>query len=85
MARKRMTKKNLQNLHRIIFAFFVGCFVGYMTHYFVVNWKNFFLTCIDGSRPDENGCCVGEVYTDTGDGIMACCQSDGEKCLPPIK
>jgi hypothetical protein len=25
------------------------------------------LTCMDGSMPDANGCCAGEIYTDMGD------------------
>ena len=42
------------------------------------------LKCLDGSRPDENGCCVGETYEQV-DGLWACCPSDGNDCFEPIK
>ena len=42
------------------------------------------LTCEDGSLPDANGCCAGEVYTDMGDQGFNCCPSSGGDCFPPI-
>lgn len=42
------------------------------------------LTCEDGSLPDANGCCAGEVYTDMGEQGFNCCPSSGGDCFPPI-
>ena len=53
------------------------------------------VSCGDGSAPDANGCCTGEVYTDNGpmdpnnpDGphdFVCCPESDpGGDCFPPI-
>ena len=43
------------------------------------------LTCEDGSLPDANGCCAGEIYTDMGDQGFNCCPESGGDCFPPIK
>ncbi len=69
----------------IFVAFVLGGMIGYTAHYLVVNWNGFFVTCADGTRPDKNGCCVGEVYTDAGDGWMVCCPDGGDNCFPPLK
>lgn len=42
------------------------------------------LTCEDGTAPDLNGCCTGEVYTDMGTQGFNCCPSTGGDCFPPI-
>jgi type IV secretory pathway VirB10-like protein len=42
------------------------------------------LTCEDGTNPNANGCCAGEVYTDMGDQGFNCCPSTGGDCFPPI-
>jgi len=42
------------------------------------------ITCIDGTPPDANGCCTGEVYTDMGAQGMNCCPETGGDCFPPI-
>ena len=42
------------------------------------------LTCEDGSMPDANGCCAGEIYTDMGDMGFNCCPEGGGDCFPPI-
>ncbi len=42
------------------------------------------LTCMDGSNPDMNGCCAGEIYTDMGDQGFNCCPETGGDCFPPI-
>ncbi len=42
------------------------------------------LKCLDGTSPDEYGCCAGEVYTDMGEMGWNCCPVDGD-CFPPIK
>ena len=73
------------NWPRIILALFLGCFIGYVAHYMIVNWHSFFVTCPDGNRPDKNGCCGNEIYTDAGDGWMVCCPEGGDNCFPPIK
>lgn len=70
----------------LIIGFLVfGGVIGYAAHYIVVNWNGFFVTCIDGARPDKNGCCAGEVYTDAGNGWMVCCPDGGDSCFPPMK
>ncbi|MBQ1997240.1 MAG: hypothetical protein II238_02205, partial [Alphaproteobacteria bacterium] len=42
------------------------------------------LTCMDGSMPDANGCCAGEIYTDMGEMGFNCCPEGGGDCFPPI-
>ncbi|MBD5400253.1 hypothetical protein HDR61_00690 [bacterium] len=43
------------------------------------------ITCPDdGSAPDANGCCTGEIYTDMGDQGFNCCPETGGDCFPPI-
>ena len=43
------------------------------------------LTCIDGTAPDANGCCTGEIYTDMGPEMgFNCCPSSGGDCFPPL-
>lgn len=41
--------------------------------------------CLDGTDPDKNGCCTGEVYTNMGDLGYNCCPREGGDCFPPIK
>ena len=69
----------------VMVAFILGGLIGYSIHYTIINWNGFFVTCPSGDRPDKNGCCEGEVYTDAGDGWMVCCPQDGENCFPPMK
>ena len=89
--KKKVVKKSVKTTPKcnkwlwIILAFVLGGIIGYATHYLIVNWHGFFVTCSDGARPDENGCCYGEVYTDAGDGWMVCCPDGGDNCFPPIK
>ncbi|MBR5625436.1 MAG: hypothetical protein IKW67_01475, partial [Alphaproteobacteria bacterium] len=42
------------------------------------------MTCLDGSLPDANGCCAGEIYTDMGDQGFNCCPETGGDCFPPL-
>lgn len=42
------------------------------------------ITCEDGTNPDANGCCTGEIYTDMGNQGFNCCPSSGGDCFPPI-
>ncbi|MEE1111488.1 MAG: hypothetical protein UIH99_04710, partial [Alphaproteobacteria bacterium] len=42
------------------------------------------LTCEDGTPPDSNGCCTGEIYTDMGEQGFNCCPSAGGDCFPPL-
>ncbi len=69
----------------VVIAGLVGFCIGLATYYTAVNWHGFFAKCEDGTRPDKNGCCTGEIYTDAGDGWMVCCPDGGENCFPPIK
>ena len=41
-------------------------------------------TCPDGTAPDINGCCSGEVYTDMGEMGFNCCPQSGGDCFPPL-
>ena len=82
---KQNTPKKSKSWFWILVAFVIGFGIGYATHYSIINWHGFFATCPDGNRPDKNGCCAGEVYTDAGDGWMVCCPDGGDNCFPPIK
>ena len=91
--KKKIVKKSVKEavapkrklLLWVIVAFILGAMVGAVGHYLVANWNGFFVTCSDGTRPDKNGCCTGEVYTDAGDGWMVCCPDGGNNCFPPMK
>ena len=91
MKKKTLKKSNVQTKNKshlwiwVLIAFLFGGIIGYGLHYTVVNWHGFFVTCSDGARPDKNGCCAGEVYTDAGDGWMVCCPEGGNNCFPPMK
>lgn len=91
--KKKIVKKSVKEqtttkCHKwiwLLVAFILGGAIGYAAHYTVINWNSFFVTCSDGARPDKNGCCAGEVYTDAGDGWMVCCPDGGDNCFPPMK
>lgn len=40
--------------------------------------------CPDGTAPDTNGCCTGEIYTDMGEYGFNCCPEAGGDCFPPL-
>ena len=84
---KEQTQKNCgcKSWIWIVVAFVLGGLIGCATYYVVDNWNGFFVTCGDGARPDKNGCCAGEVYTDAGNGWMVCCPDGGDSCFPPLK
>lgn len=45
------------------------------------------VTCLDGSAPDINGCCPGEIYTDMGPDMgFNCCPAGDPNgdCFPPM-
>ena len=42
------------------------------------------LLCEDGTNPDDNGCCTGEIYTDMGEMGFNCCPATGGDCFPPL-
>ncbi len=88
MKKKVIKKSEKQKCHKwlwLVLVFLLGGFVGYTTHYLIENWNGFFVACPDGARPDKNGCCAGEIYTDAGDGWMVCCPDGGDNCFPPMK
>lgn len=80
---KNNTKKCRLWLWAIV-ALFIGGMIGYTAHFVAVNWHSFFVTCPNGDKPDKNGCCEGEVYTDAGDGWMVCCPEGVDNCFPPL-
>ena len=70
-----------------VFILILGLFLGIIAGIIAcnVNWEYFSpLKCLDGSRPDPNGCCAGEVYTDLGEAGFNCCPESGGNCFPPI-
>lgn len=89
--KKKIVKKAINQTTKprlwiwVLCAFVIGGAFGYTAHYLIINWNGFFVTCTDGNRPDKNGCCAGEVYTDAGDGWMVCCPDGGDNCFPPMK
>ena len=40
--------------------------------------------CPDGTVPDVNGCCAGEIYTNLGEAGFNCCPETGGDCFPPL-
>lgn len=36
-------------------------------------------------KPDDNGCCPGETYTDLGEQGFNCCTKNNEHCFPPME
>ena len=82
---KEQTPRTCNAMKWMAVAFVLGGILGYAVHYSVANWNGFFVTCFDGTRPDKNGCCAGEVYTDAGNGWMVCCPNGGDSCFPPMK
>lgn len=85
MKQKKQIKTASHKWLWVVVAFVIGFGAGVATYYTITNWNGFFARCEDGSRPDKNGCCSGETYTDAGDGWMVCCPDGGENCFPPIK
>ena len=87
--KKQIAKQDVNKKSRlwvwVLCAFVLGGAFGYTAHYLTVNWHSFFAKCPDGNKPDKNGCCGGEIYTDAGDGWMVCCPEDADNCYPPIK
>ena len=68
--------------------FILGIVIGFIIGFGVanINWGYFnSVKCDDGTRPDSNGCCTGEIYTDMGEQGFNCCPESGEDCFPPIK
>ena len=50
----------------IIISFFLGFCLGLVVDS-LPKWFNFSdALCLDGTQPDKNGCCEGELYTDMG-------------------
>ncbi len=82
---KKVNSKHNRNLWWIGIGFILCFGAGYITHYMIINWHSFFVTCPNGNKPDKNGCCEGEIYTDAGGGWMVCCPDGGDNCFPPIK
>ena len=71
-----MNKKRFCTLSVIVLALAIGGIL-----YFAFTPQLF---CLDGTRPDSNGCCAGEIYTDMAEMGWNCCPVDGD-CFPPIK
>ena len=69
-------------------CFICGIGIGYLMAVYAGNSAystNYEQVCPDGSLPDNNGCCTGEVYTDMGDLGFNCCPDGDGDCYPPIK
>ncbi|MBE6457326.1 MAG: hypothetical protein E7011_00745 [Alphaproteobacteria bacterium] len=78
--------KNFQNITSVIIAFLLGFILGMWA------WSSRdakpqapLPLCNDGSIPDHNGCCPGEIYTDMDDLGYNCCPQTGGDCFPPLR
>lgn len=79
-------KKNISACVAVIMAFLIGFVLGmwaYASREAAVPSEE--MLCVDGSVPDKNGCCPGEVYTDMYDLGFNCCPESGGDCFPPIR
>lgn len=74
-------KKYFVIIISVSFGFVLGLVVPSIPSWFEKND----LACLDGTQPDKNGCCDGELYTDMGDLGYNCCPESGGDCFPPIK
>ncbi len=86
--KKKENKMNKKSLFIDIVCFIFGVFIGYLCAVCIENnahRTSYVSLCNDGSKPDSNGCCPGETYTDLGDlGFNCCPEGDGD-CYPPIR
>lgn len=69
----------------IFVSFFIGLGLGLFIDVLPELFDFSDAVCLDGSQPDKNGCCDGELYTDMGDLGYNCCPEVGGDCFPPIK
>ena len=78
-------KKNMISCAAIFISFLVGFVLGMLVYANRdVNVGESVALCMDGMRPDANGCCAGEVYTDMGEQGFNCCPEYGD-CFVPIR
>lgn len=79
-------KKTIKPCFAVIIAFALGFILGMVAY---ANRSVFDFgsdaLCLDGTVPDKNGCCAGEIYTDMGDLGYNCCPEVGGDCFPPIR
>ena len=81
-------KINIYVIALCFLCFICGAFAGYLLAVNIGNTAysaNYLSLCPDGSSPDNNGCCVGEIYTNMGDLGFNCCPEGNGDCYPPIK
>ena len=79
-------KKQTRNWVMLVSGLMLGVVVGITAGWIL--WGPRYgghIMCLDGTRPDANGCCTGEEYTDLGAGGFACCPEYGDNCYPPMK
>lgn len=69
----------------IIISLFVGFTLGLVVQYLPEIFTSSDLVCLDGTQPDKNGCCPGEIYTDMYDLGFNCCPESGGDCFPPLR
>ena len=79
-----MKQKSLIALASVLAGLMAGLVVGWAIWAPRPAWVSD-LKCVDGTQPDKNGCCAGEVYTDMADLGFNCCPVDGGDCFPPIR
>lgn len=89
--KKNVKKKTTKTTRKIswlqcVIAFVLGALLGIIV-YANIDSLSFGtdLKCLDGTTPDSNGCCAGEIYTDMGDLGFNCCPQTGGDCFPPIR
>ena len=74
-------KKYLTIIISVLFGVVLGLLIPQFPSWFATTDA----LCLDGTQPDKNGCCDGELYTDMGDLGYNCCPEVGGDCFPPIK
>ena len=75
-------------MNKLLWSVLVGVAIGMFTGWVIWGGVTFGImgpTCLDGARPDKNGCCTDEVYTDMGNLGFNCCPPGDGDCFPPIK
>lgn len=81
----------MKTTYKILIACILTAIVTAFTTTYVINHKddivkklNTFAYDPTNCKPDANGCCAGETYTDMGSAGWNCCPNSGGDCFPPI-
>jgi hypothetical protein len=69
----------------VIISLIIGFVLGLLAPHLPTIFTSSDLVCLDGTQPDKNGCCPGEIYTDMYDLGFNCCPESGGDCFPPLR